>query len=69
MAAVNHIRNIRNQRKRDVFCDFVARCLEGGDQVNLDTLLEKFDDTNNNFDEKEIEKLNSLAGDDKNIPK
>ena len=65
MAAVNHIRNIRNQRKRDVFCDFVARCLEGGEHVNLDNLLEMFDNTNNNFDEREIEKLTTLAGEDK----
>merc|ERR1719266_2958201 len=33
MAAVNHIRNRRSQRKRDVLEDIVARCLDGGDMV------------------------------------
>ena len=61
MAAVNHIRNIRNQRKRDVFHDFVARCLDGGDSVNVDFVLQIFENTNNDFDAKEVEKLRSLG--------
>ena len=66
MAAVNHIKNRRAQRMRDVFEDFVARCLDGEDHVKVDVLLEMFE---NCFDEKELEKLNVLAGRDKKIPK
>ena len=66
MAAVNHIKNRRSQKMRDVFEGFVARCLDGEDHVQLDAFLEMFE---NCFDEKELEKLNVIAGKDKKIPK
>ena len=69
MAAVNHIRNRRSQRMRDVFEDFVARCLNGGDEVEIDHLLEMIDSTNNNFDEKEVTKIREIAGEDKHLSK
>ena len=69
MAAVNHIRNRRSQRKRDVLEDIVARCLDGGDMVNIDTVVDMFENCNNNFDEKELSKLKSLGGSDQKISK
>ena len=69
MAAVNHIRNRRSQRKRDVLEDIVARCLDGGDMVNIDTVVDMFENCNNNFDEKELGKLRSLGGSDQKISK
>ena len=69
MAAVNHIRNRRSQRMRDVFEDFVARCLDGGHEVNVDHLLQMFDSTNSNFDAKEVAKIREIAGGDEHISK
>lgn len=69
MAAVNHIRNRRSQRMRDVFEDFVARCLNGGDEVDIDYLLEMIDSSNNSFDEKEVTKIREIAGGDKHLSK
>ena len=54
---------------RDVFEDFVARCLNGGDEVDIDHLLEIIDSTNNNFDEKEVTKIREIAGGDKHLSK
>ena len=69
MAAVNFVRNRRSQRMRDVFEDFVARCLDGEDEVNVDHLLEMFDASNNNFDDKEVARIRATAGGDKHLSK
>ena len=68
MAAVNHIRNRRSQRMRDVFEDLVARCLDG-ETVNVNHLLDMFDANNSNFEDREVAKLQTLAGIDNNISK
>ena len=48
--------------------DFVARCLDGDDNVNIERVVQIFDTTNHVIDEKEMEKLSSIANDEK-IPK
>ena len=52
---------------RDVFEDFIARCLNGEDSVSLDFILEMFENSSHNFEEKETQKLSSLAVTDKKI--
>ena len=47
----------------------MARCLDGGDEVEVDHLLQMFDSSNNNFDDKEVAKLREIAGGDKHISK
>ena len=37
--------------------------------VNIDTVVDMFENCNNNFDEKELSKLKSLSGSDKKISK
>ena len=39
----------------------LKRCLDGGDSVNVEFVLQMFENTNNDFDAKEIEKLKSLS--------
>ena len=52
---------------RDVFEDFIARCLNGEDSVSLDFILDMFENSSHNFEEKETQKLSSLAVTDKKI--
>ena len=37
--------------------------------VNIDTVVDMFENCNNNFDEKELSKLKSLGGSDQQISK
>ena len=69
MAAVNHIRNRRNQRMRDALEAFIARSLKGEDTVELDNLLEVFENSGNSLDEKEHSKLKALSNSDNKISK
>ena len=39
----------------------LLRCLDGGDSVNVDFVLQMFENTNNDFDAKEVENLKSLS--------
>ena len=52
---------------RDVFEDFIARCLNGEDSVSLDFILDMFENSSHNFEEKETQKLSYLAATDKKI--
>ena len=68
MAAVNYIKNRRNQKMREGLDHFVARCLDSEENVKIERVVEIFDATNHVIDEKEMEKLSSIANDEK-IPK
>ena len=71
MAAVNFIKNRRCQRERAErgrFDQFVARCLDGDDEVRMERLVEIFENINCVIDEKEMENLSSIAKEDR-IPK
>ena len=68
MAAVNYIKNRRCQQIRQRLEHFVARCLEGDDYVDLEKVVEILQTTNLSIEEKEMEKLSSIANQDK-IPK
>ena len=68
MAAVNYVKNRRCQRLRLRLEDFVARCLDDDDNVNIERVVQIFDTTSHVIDEKEMEKLSIIANDEK-IPK
>ena len=75
MAAVNFIKNRRCQKERERerfergrFEQFLARCLDGRDEVSIEKVVEIFENINHAIDEKEMENLSSIAKDDM-IPK
>ena len=68
MAAVNYIKNRRCQKIRQGLEYFIARCLDGEDSVDMEKVVEIFQTSNLTIDEKEMEKLSSIANQDK-IPK
>ena len=68
MAAVNYIKNRRCQQMRERLDHFVARCLDGHDDVDVDKVVEIFQTTNIVIQETELERLSSIANEEK-IPK
>ena len=67
MAAFCAVRNRKNQKLRDGFNDFLARCLEkseGKNKVELCFVLDTLNTNDIKIEEKELNKLKGLA--DKN---
>ena len=72
MAAVNFIKNRRCQKERERerfergrLEQFVARCMDGEDEVSVQRVVEIFEKTNCVIDEIDMENLSSVANEDK----
>ena len=72
MAAVNFIKNRRCQKERERerfergrLERFVARCMDGEDEVSVQRVVEIFEKTNCVIDEIDMENLSSVANEDK----
>ena len=67
MAALSAIRNRKSQKLREGFEDFLARCVERSDErneVELEFVMDTFENLDIKIEEKELTKLDKLA--DKN---
>ena len=64
MAALSAVRNRKSQKLREGFDDFLARCLDRSEEKNeveLDFVLEQFENLDVKIDEKELKKLEKLG--------
>ena len=64
MAALSAVRNRKSQKLREGFDDFLARCLDRSEEKNeveLDFVLEQFENLDVKIDDKELKKLEKLG--------
>ena len=64
MAALSAVRNRKSQKLREGFDDFLARCLDRSEEkseVELDFVLEQFENLDVKIDDKELKKLEKLG--------
>ena len=67
MAALSAMRNRKSQKLREGFDDFLARCVERSEErneVELDFVLDTFENLDIKMEEKELKKMEKLT--DKN---
>ena len=70
MAALSAVRNRKSQKLREGFDDFLARCLdrwEEKSEVELDFVLEQFENLDVKIDDKELKKLEKLGNKNRKI--
>ena len=70
MAAFSAVRNRRNQKLREGFEDFLARCVEGSEgrsEVQLDFVLKMLENHDITIEAKELKILKILGGKNRKI--
>ena len=70
MAALSAVRNRKSQKLREGFDDFLARCLDRSEEkseVELDFVLEQFENLDVKIDDKELKKLEKLGNKNRKI--
>ena len=70
MAAFSAVRNRRNQKLREGFENFLARCLEnsgGRREVELDVVINMLDENDVAIEQKELTILERLGGKNRKI--